>query len=34
MWQGYQFYHKLGSQSFGAIYVGDGLKNLDLHFMV
>jgi radial spoke head protein 9 len=33
-WPGYQFYHNCGTKNFGAIYVGDGLKNLDLHFIV
>ena len=34
MWPGYQFFHKTGSGRFGAIYVGDGLKNLEIHFIV
>lgn len=34
MWPGYQFYHKTGTKNFGSIYVGDGLKNLELHFIV
>ena len=33
-WPGYTFYHKQGSNRFGAIYMGDGLKNLELHFMI
>ena len=33
-WPGYQFYHKLNSNRFGAVYIGDGLKNLELHFIV
>ena len=33
-WTGYQFYHKLNTEKFGAIYVGDGLKNLEIHFIV
>lgn len=33
-WPGYQFFHRLNSNGFGAIYVGDGLKNLDIHFIV
>ena len=33
-WPGYQFYHMTNSKQFGAIYVGDGLKNLELHFIV
>ena len=34
LWPGYHFYHKTDSKSFGAIYIGDGLKNLELHFIV
>lgn len=34
MWPGYSFYHKSGTRNFGAIYIGDGLKNLELHFIV
>lgn len=33
-WPGFQFFHKLNSNRFGAIYIGDGLKNLELHFIV
>lgn len=33
-WPGYQFFHKLHTSRFGAIYVGDGLKNLEIHFIV
>ena len=33
-WPGYQFYHKLNSNKFGAVYIGDGLKNLEIHFIV
>ena len=34
MWPGYNFYHQTNSNRFGAIYIGDGLKNLELHFIV
>lgn len=34
MWPGYNFYHTIGSRQFGAMYVGDGLKNTDIHFIV
>lgn len=34
LWPGYQFYHRLNSNKFGAVYVGDGLKNLEIHFIV
>lgn len=33
-WPGYQFFHQLNSNKFGAVYVGDGLKNLEIHFIV
>ena len=33
-WPGYQFFHKLNSNRFGAVYIGDGLKNLEIHFIV
>ena len=33
-WPGYQFFHTLSSNRFGAMYVGDGLKNLEIHFIV
>ena len=33
-WPGYQFFHKLNTNRFGAVYVGDGLKNLEIHFIV
>ena len=26
-WPGFQFFHKLGSNKFGNVYIGDGLKN-------
>lgn len=33
-WPGYQFYHKQNTNNFGGMYIGDGLKNLELHFIV
>ena len=33
-WPGYQFFHKQGTNKFGGMYIGDGLKNLELHFIV
>ena len=33
-WPGYNFFHKLNSNRFGAVYIGDGLKNLEIHFIV
>jgi len=34
MWPGFQFYHHKGSNRFGSFYNGDGLKCLELHFMI
>jgi hypothetical protein len=33
-WPGFTFYHKQGTKKFGNLYVGDGLKNDELHFMI
>ena len=32
VWAGFTAYHKSCSEEFGGVYVGDGLKNLDLCF--
>lgn len=34
LWPGYFMYHKASSQSYGGIYIGDGVKNSDLEFML
>lgn len=34
MWPGFHFYHKHGQNKFGSVYIGDGLKNLELQFMI
>jgi radial spoke head protein 9 len=34
MWPGFHFYHKHCQNKFGSIYIGDGLKNLELQFMI
>lgn len=34
LWPGYYAYHKLKSKIFGGIYIGDGVKNSDLPFML
>lgn len=34
MWPGFIFYHKAGTKKFGNLYIGDGLKNEELHFMI
>ena len=33
-WPGFTFYHKQGTKKFGSLYIGDGLKNDELHFMI
>lgn len=34
VWAGFTAYHKASSADFGGVYVGDGLKNLDLCFQM
>jgi len=34
LWKGYTSYHAVGTQYHGGIYVGDGLKNLNICFMM
>lgn len=34
LWPGYVFYHKVGTKRFGSLYIGDGLKNDELQFMI
>jgi hypothetical protein len=34
MWPGFIFYHKKGTKKFGNLYIGDGLKNEEIHFMI
>jgi radial spoke head protein 9 len=34
LWPGYYSYHKLRSKIFGGVYIGDGIKNVDLPFML
>lgn len=34
LWPGFFAYHKANSQQFGYIYVGEGVKNADLPFML
>jgi len=31
---GYVGYHRVGSQVFGGIYIGNGIKNSDLPFQL
>lgn len=34
LWPGYYAYHKLNSKIYGGVYIGDGIKNSDLPFML
>jgi len=33
-WPGYQFCHRKSSKQFAGVYIGDGLKNQEVHFIV
>ncbi len=33
-WPGFFFYHKQESKKFGSVYMGEGLKNDELTFMI
>jgi radial spoke head protein 9 len=32
VWTGYVGYHKANTQIFGGLYIGNGIKNVDLCF--
>jgi len=34
LWPGFFAYHKAGTKQFGSIYIGEGLKNAELPFML
>jgi radial spoke head protein 9 len=34
LWPGYVAFHRLGSKVYGGCYIGDGVKNADLPFML
>lgn len=34
LWPGYFALHRLGSDIFGGVYIGEGCKNIDLPFMI
>lgn len=34
LWPGYYSFHRLESAIFGSVYLGDGVKNIDLPFMI
>jgi len=33
-WPGYVAFHRHGTREFGQIYIGEGIKNADLPFML
>ena len=33
-WPGYFAYHRLKSGEFGSVYIGNGIKNIDVAFMI
>lgn len=34
LWQGYNSMHRLKTSVFGGIYIGNGIKNIDVAFMI
>jgi radial spoke head protein 9 len=34
LWPGYFAFHRLSSDLFGGVYLGEGSKNVDLPFMI
>jgi radial spoke head protein 9 len=34
LWPGYYAYHRINTPVFGGVYIGNGIKNLDLPFMI
>eukprot|EP00347_Sterkiella_histriomuscorum_P001082 403373397 len=34
LWPGYYAYHRVNTYIFGGLYIGNGIKNLDLPFMI
>ncbi len=34
LWPGFFAYHKAGSKVYGSVYIGEGLKNSELPFML
>ena len=34
LWPGYYSYHKIKTNHFGGIYLGNGVKNIDVAFMI
>jgi radial spoke head protein 9 len=34
LWPGYFFVHKANTKIFAGVYIGNGIKNFDLPFMI
>jgi radial spoke head protein 9 len=34
LWPGSYGFHRLNSGNYGGVYIGDGIKNIDLPFMI
>ena len=34
LWQGYYAFHRSNTPIYGSVYIGDGIKNIDLPFMI
>lgn len=34
LWPGYYGYHRCNTHIYGSVYIGDGIKNIDLPFML
>ena len=34
LWPGYYGYHRANTAIYGSVYIGDGIKNIDLPFMI
>jgi radial spoke head protein 9 len=34
LWPGHYTYHKVGTRIYGSVYIGEGLKNAELPFML
>ena len=34
LWPGFYAYHRCNTSIYGSVYIGDGIKNIDLPFML
>ena len=34
LWPGYYSYHRIATPIYGSVYIGDGIRNIDLPFMI